>query len=50
MIVVAALWPGRAFVVVAAVGGAGVLALIVYSYVVWRNDPDKVPPAGTLPA
>lgn len=22
----------------------------IYSYFVWRNDPEKVPPAGTLPA
>lgn len=24
--------------------------LTVYSYVVWRADPDRIPPAGTLPA
>ena len=29
---------------------ASFLGLLVYSYVVWRKDPDKVPPAGTLPA
>lgn len=29
---------------------AGVLATVVYSYVVWRSDPDRVPPAGTLPS
>jgi uncharacterized membrane protein len=29
---------------------AGVLGLVVYSYVEWRRDPDKTPPAGTLPA
>ena len=29
---------------------AAILGLLVYSYVVWRNDPDKVPPAGTSPA
>jgi len=23
---------------------------VAYSYVVWRSDPDKTPPAGTLPA
>jgi uncharacterized membrane protein len=33
-----------------AVGGAGVLGLVVYSYVLWRRDPDKTPPAGTQPA
>lgn len=32
------------------VGGAGVLGLVVYSYVLWRRDPDKTPPAGTQPA
>jgi immunity protein, SdpI family len=29
---------------------ASVLALAVYSYLIWRSDPDKTPPAGTLPA
>jgi uncharacterized membrane protein len=29
--------------------GAGLVAIIVYSFFVWREDPDKVPPAGTLP-
>ena len=28
----------------------GVVVLSAYSYLVWRKDPDKVPPAGTLPA
>jgi uncharacterized membrane protein len=27
----------------------GVAVTIVYSYFVWRSDPDRVPPAGTLP-
>ena len=33
------------------VGGvvAMVVTLFAYSYLVWRTDPDKVPPAGTLP-
>jgi len=31
-------------------GAAGVLSLVVYSYMLWRRDPDKMPPAGTLPA
>jgi uncharacterized membrane protein len=26
-----------------------VVVLFVYSYLAWRGDPDKVPPAGTLP-
>ena len=29
---------------------AGLVALIVYSYAVWKRDPDKIPPAGTTPA
>jgi len=34
------------------IGGllGGTVALFVYSYVLWRQDPDKIPPAGTLPA
>lgn len=28
---------------------AGALAGVVYSYFVWKSDPDRVPPAGTLP-
>jgi uncharacterized membrane protein len=33
-----------------AVAMAGVLYLFVYSYRVWREDPERIPPAGTLPA
>ncbi len=33
-----------------AVMAATALGLAIYSYVVWRGDPAKVPPAGTLPA
>lgn len=28
----------------------GVVAVIVYSYLVWKRDPARVPPTGTLPA
>ena len=28
----------------------GALGLVVYSYFVWRADPEKIPPAGTLQA
>jgi immunity protein, SdpI family len=35
---------------VAIVCGAFVVYLIIHSYVVWKHDPDKTPPAGTLPA
>jgi uncharacterized membrane protein len=37
------------FVVIAAVIGV-VVILFTYSYVVWRADPEKQPPAGTQPA
>ena len=30
--------------------GGGIVGLVVYSYLVWRSDPEKIPPAGTLPA
>jgi uncharacterized membrane protein len=29
---------------------AGIIATVVYSYLVWRTDPDRVPPAGTEPS
>jgi uncharacterized membrane protein len=32
------------------IGAAGVLGLTVSSYVLWRRDPEKTPPAGMLPA
>ncbi len=35
---------------VAALLVGSIVFLTVYSYLVWRADPDKVPPAGTLPA
>jgi uncharacterized membrane protein len=51
MIMCTALIRTRIFVVAVAVAfAAGILGLIVYSYLVWRRDPDKVPPAGTTPA
>ncbi len=28
----------------------GSIGLVIYSYFLWRQDPDKIPPAGTLPA
>jgi uncharacterized membrane protein len=31
------------------VGGAGLATLVVYSYLVYRSDPDRVTPAGTSP-
>lgn len=29
---------------------AGVVALVVYSYLEWRHDPDRLSPVGTMPA
>jgi immunity protein, SdpI family len=41
-----------AWLVIAVFGviAAGVIGLVVYSYVVWRDDPEKTAPAGTAPA
>jgi uncharacterized membrane protein len=38
--------------VAASTGGLLVIGalLFIYSYFVWRSDPDKIPPAGTMPA
>ena len=33
-----------------AVMGGGIAGTVIYSYLVWRRDPDRVPPAGTLPS
>ena len=41
---------GGALLAAIAIGGAGIVGTIVYSYVLWRDDPDRIPPAGTLPA
>jgi len=31
-------------------GGISIVYLFAYSWWVWKNDPDKVPPTGTIPA
>ncbi len=41
--------PG-ALVATFVIGALGILGTIVYSYTLWRDDPDRIPPAGTLPA
>jgi len=49
-VVLALTLPGAALL---AGGGALLAAFIastIYSYVVWRSDPNKIPPAGTFPA
>ena len=38
-----------ALMVVGAIWVAGLLTLVVYSWMVWRTDPNKVPPSGVLP-
>ncbi|MBI3872538.1 MAG: SdpI family protein [candidate division Zixibacteria bacterium] len=45
-----ALSPTLAFTVMIAGLIVTMVPLIVYSYIVWRNDPDKFPPAGTAPS
>ena len=50
IIVAGVLRPAWAPGAVAAVLIGSVLLLSVYSYLVWRTDPDKTPPAGTSPA
>ncbi len=42
--------PARAPWWIGLAAAAGLIGLVAYSYVVWRDDPEKVPPAGTLPA
>ena len=37
------------FIATLAAAGIGVVALFVYSYLVYRRDPDRVTPAGTSP-
>jgi uncharacterized membrane protein len=36
--------------VAVAVAMLGVVYLFAYSYLAWRDDPERIPPAGTLPA
>ena len=39
-----------AITAMAVIPGLCVLWLVIYSYLVWRKDPDRVPPTGTEPA
>ena len=50
MIVSGLLAPGRSILIVVALVLLATFGLAVYSYVVWRRDPDKVPPAGRTAA
>jgi len=47
-IVAAFIGPRVAFWVLVAGLMGGTLVLVVYSYLLWRRDPDKVPPTGRL--
>lgn len=38
-----------AWIVMLVVVFAGVFSMIIYSWLVWRNDPDRISPAGTSP-
>jgi uncharacterized membrane protein len=49
MMATAAVRAPWAMLTVAGFLAAGVCGLVVYSYVLWKRDPDKVPPAGTTP-
>ena len=42
--------PGRSILIMTGLVLLSSLGLAVYSYVVWRRDPDKVPPAGRTAA
>ena len=52
IVFIAAAFSSSAIVRVVPMGAlaATVLALVIYSYIVWRDDDAKTPPAGTLPA
>jgi uncharacterized membrane protein len=39
-----------ALLVLLAGGGALAITVVGYSYIVWRSDPNRVPPAGTSPS
>jgi uncharacterized membrane protein len=41
---------GLSIIGMAVVPGVCVLWLVIYSYLVWRRDPDRIPPTGTEPA
>jgi uncharacterized membrane protein len=41
---------GWMLAVVVGMGIATLMWVMIYSYVIWRKDPDRVPPAGTSPS
>ncbi len=46
MALIHAVWSFWFMIAVVASGG---LVLVIYSYLVWRSDPEKIAPSGTLP-
>lgn len=50
LIAVGFLRSGWAFAVLFVALGGFLVWSLVYSDILWRSDPDRVPPAGTLPA
>lgn len=50
LVVAAMITQSWAFVATAVFGGGALVWLIVYSYLEWRADPDRVPVTGTRPA
>ena len=51
MFVLQACWNARWLVIVQIIYGAiALVSLVVYSYWLWRSDPDRTPPAGTSPS
>jgi len=50
LVLAALLGAGQVMGVLGAAGGVSVLGLAVYSFLVWRTDPERVTPAGTQPA
>ncbi len=49
LIIATALQSQWAFLASATLFGVSILWIIVYSYLVWRTDPNRVPPAGSQP-
>ncbi len=50
LIIASLLETAWAFMAAAALFVAGVLWVLVYSYLVWRTDPNRVPPSGSQPS
>jgi uncharacterized membrane protein len=49
VLIAALVSPAAAYVTLLVASVANVTACALYSWLVWRDDPDRLPPAGTLP-